>query len=83
MEEVKELTEFLERYRGCLVQEGRLLSNSLTFEKLGDIISRLRRGEKYEQMWEELDDFIGYSDYDILQKMEELKQKHFPKEVKS
>ena len=45
-----------------------------------DIISLLKRGEVYEKMWEELDDDIGYSDYDILQKMEELKQKHFPKE---
>ena len=33
-------------------------------------------------MWEELDDFIGYSDYDILQKMEELEQKYFSKEAK-
>ena len=45
------------------------------------VINFLERGKKYEEMWEELDDFIGYSDYEILQKMKELKQKYFPKVV--
>ena len=50
---------------------------------IDDIITSLQQGDKYRQMWEELDDFIGYSDYEILQKMEELKQKYFPeKEIK-
>uniref|UniRef100_A0A6M3IEW1 Uncharacterized protein n=1 Tax=viral metagenome TaxID=1070528 RepID=A0A6M3IEW1_9ZZZZ len=49
-------------------------------DAVNDIISLLQQGEKYRLMWEELDDFIGYSDYDILQKMKDIKQKHFPKE---
>ena len=41
-------------------------------DELKQVIIVIEQGDKYKQMWEELDDFIGYSDYDILQKMKEL-----------
>jgi len=74
---VKEAIEFLDDiFSRCKLKKCNL-------QNLNKIIYLLEQGEKYRKMWEELDDFIGYSDYDILQKMKELKQKYFPKEEKN
>jgi len=84
--EVKKAIEFMnnEIKREIIYSKGILVGakESPRDKKIDEIISLLQQGEKYRQMWEELDEFIGYSDYDILQVMERLKQKYFPKEEK-
>lgn len=47
-----------------------------------DVIYLLQRGEKFEAMWGELLPKIGvFSEGHVLEFIEELKQKYFPKEV--
>ena len=51
-------------------------------QKADDIISLLQQGEKYRQMWEEMEGRArGYFSPNLLFLMEELKQK-YPKKVK-
>ena len=59
---------------------------------IADIIALLKRGEKFEAMWGELEDslepegnpdYLGdIGDYNACLFMKNIEQKHFPKEVK-
>jgi len=89
MEIKEEYIEFLRMYRGTLVQEEKLSDKSLSYEKLGDIITLLQQGEVYEKMWEELEafhkkypsDYLVLSSNDIYKALQKIKRKHFPKEA--
>ena len=50
MEVKEEYIEFLRMYRDALVQEGKLSNKSLSYEKLGTIISLLQQGEAYRKL---------------------------------
>jgi len=45
------------------------------------VIKLLKRGEKYEKMWEELDAFIMLATraYSVVNEMGKIKRKYFPK----
>jgi len=84
--EVKEAIEFMELYKynhinePCQEEEG-----------INEVISLLQQGEKYRQMWEELDDSLepegnpdypdDIGDYNAVMFMKHIKQKYFPKEA--
>lgn len=75
MEKVKEAIEFLER-----------LKDSLMIGQMVNIITLLKRGEKYETMWEIFKKYLYSYEGDAVHRMNykdkihQIEQKYFPKE---
>ena len=84
--DTKEAIDFTKRIK----HSGNGYGNSYIsdFNKLEDVITLLQRGEKYRQMWGELEkekclliDFDDEGYFKGQRKLDDIKQKYFPKEA--
>ena len=71
--DTKEIIEWIEN---CMDEN---LSEEYDNKKMKNIIKLLQRGEKYEEMWEEFEFYIGQCSEALINKMHLLEQKYFPK----
>lgn len=83
--ETKEAIEFLKKRDRVFLYGGSTTYMSELNEAIDQVVNSSKRGEKYEQMWGELENFWyeeSCTDYDwcVQVSMDKIKQKHFPKE---
>ena len=74
----KEAIEKLKHIMDCYKCIGDERINNIERDKI-DIVDLLKRGEKYEAMWEEVVRYFSYMEWkdEIIEK---IKQKYFPKD---
>lgn len=81
--EVKEAIEFLDDMVGSFKCISSLNIKDINNKK-NEIVILLDEGEKYRQMWEEVEKYINtflWHETELIKKIIQIEQKYFPKEV--